>query len=77
MHDLALHSDASTVNDAHLPETLLQGLKKVLLYHTLDLLRPEGVKIDPILDGNLDRLFTQFFLLPPGFNGRLSRCASD
>ncbi len=53
LNDLALHADASAMNNADLVEATPDGLVKVFLKDDVDLFRLECVEIDGVLDGYL------------------------
>ena len=55
-HHLALHADATAVNDAESLETRPVRFQQVLLYHAFDIARRHAVEIEHIRDGNPDRL---------------------
>jgi hypothetical protein len=50
MHDLALNTDTTAVDDANLVKALLDGLIQVFLDHNMNLFRLKGVEVDGILD---------------------------
>src|SRR5436853_1354027 len=53
VYDLALHANATPVNDANLVEAPPNGLVQVLFHHNLDFPGLKRVKIDGVFDRNL------------------------
>ncbi len=55
-HDLTVHADAATVDQAHLAKAAGVGGDQVVLDDRGDVAGREGVQIERVLDGNLDGL---------------------
>jgi len=51
-YDLALHADATAVNDADLAKPALNGLIQIFLDHDMDFLRLKRVQVDGVFDRN-------------------------
>ena len=50
MDNLALDANSPAVDDANLTKTFLHRLIQIFFHYDMDLLRPERVKVDGILD---------------------------
>jgi hypothetical protein len=54
MDDIHLNPFSFSVDNSDLFEAFLLTFEKIVLQERRDLFRREGVKVDPILDGNTD-----------------------